>query len=563
MFSTDTISSGDEPEPTPPRTRRPAAPTPGARTTALTAALALVLAGGVATAAYRTSTDAADPATLIPASAFAVATIDLSAAEDGLGGFADRFPGSPTRDGDGSAVDRLLRPVFDEPADPALSYDKTVRPWLGDQVAIAGWLDDGSPRLLAVLESRDDDAARKLLPPALDDGAFVISSHYVVISDTEAIVKRSLAAAADASLADNPTYAADVGALPEGEAAVGWLDGPAAKKALVSAMGGMGSPEDLFGGMPFTLGGDPFEQRVALGLHVTDDYVQADMRTYGSSTPAATAPSGLVTELPSGTIGAAAFTGVDKLLDTMFGFISNFTGFGMGVTECSASGGSVGAYPTPPLAEIPRGTPNRRELMKAQRRALRQYMQQAEEQAPPTPLSFDCGASEPADPIEEFEKMSGLSLPADAKSLLGDRLVVSFGGINLNGPPSVALRTHPGDVDEARRVAGKLSAVLAQAADFGFFVETADDDLVLGTTSAYAKLVAESGSLGADEAFTSAMGDVPDEISSAVFVDLTRVWPLLEAQGGDIGGAKQLTGFGMWTGIEGDVQVAQLRLVAG
>jgi hypothetical protein len=558
---TDTISSGDEPERLPRRVRGPAAPTPGARTTALTAALSLVLAGGVATAAYRTSTDAADPTTLVPASAFAVATLDLSAPGEALGGFADHFPGSPTHQGDGSAKDRLLRKLF---ADPDFTYDDDIKPWLGDHVAFAGWLDGGQPRLQVVMESRNDDAARKFLtgPGRDDEGAFVIRSHYVVMGDSEEIVGRSVAAAEKSALADNATYAADVAALPEDEAVVGWLDGPGAKKALSAAMSGLGaSPEDMFGEMPFLAmsGSDPFEQRVALGLHVTDDYVQADMRTYGSPATTATAPSTLLTGLPSGTIGAVALAGVDTYVDTMFGFIRDFAGLAGPQQLCT---GSFSGALSPDYV-IPKGTPHRRMLMKARREAIKRYEKQLENQGSTGAQDFGCTTSEPVDPIEEMERTTGLSLPGDVKTLLGDRMVIAFGGMNLTGLPDIAIRSHPADVDDARPIAEKLAAALAASSDFGLFVETPDDELVVGTTSAYAKLVAGDGDLGADDAFTAAMGDVPDDITSAAFVDLTRIWPLIEAQGEDVGDAEHVHSIGMWTANDGDVQVAQLRLTAG
>jgi hypothetical protein len=554
----DTITSGDGPERLPRGSWRPGAPTPGARTTALTAALALVLAGGVATAAYRTSTDAADPTSLVPGSAFAVATIDLGAPGDALGEFANHFPGSPTHDGDGSAKDRLLRKMF---ADPDFSYDKDIKPWFGDHVAIAGWLDNGKPRLQAVLESRDDDAARKFLngPGGGDDMAFEIRSHYVVMGDHEDIVARSIAAAEKSALADDETFTADVAALPNDEAVVGWVDGAGVKKAIASAMGGMGQLSDMFGASPFFLaGGDPFDMRLALGLHVTDDYLQADMRTYGQPAGATTSAD-LLTGLPSGTIGAAAFGGVDKFVDTMFGFIRNFSGIAGAQEFCS---GSVSGMFSPEL-EIPEGTPNRRMLLKAKRRAIRQAEKQLGAPGAVGAESFGCTTSEPVDPVDELEKSTGLALPADAKTMLGDSLVVAFGGINLNGPPDVALRSHPADVDEAKRLADKLAAALGAYAGFQLFVEPAGSDLVLATSSAYAERVAATGSLGKDEAFTSAMGDVPDEITSAMYLDLTRVWPVIEAQGDDVGDAEHLHAIGLWTSNDGAVQVAQLRLVAG
>src|SRR3954470_16224190 len=144
--------------------RQRAAVTRGAKLTALTTALAVVLTGGIVTAAWRAFQPHHAPESLVPSTAFAVGTLDLSlpgGQSDRLAAFADPFPESPTHRGDGSAVDRLLRAIFRGSSDPHLDYDRDVKPWLGDHVAVAGWTDNaGKPQMEAVLESTDDSAAR-------------------------------------------------------------------------------------------------------------------------------------------------------------------------------------------------------------------------------------------------------------------------------------------------------------------------------------------------------------------------------------------------------------------
>src|SRR5437763_937904 len=119
-------------------------PPPGAKLTALTTALAVVLTGGVVTAAWRAFQPHHSPEALVPSTAFAVGTLDLSmpgGQAEALATFAAHFPGSPTHRGDGSAVDRLLRAIFHASSDPHVDYDRDVKPWLGDHVALAGWMD--------------------------------------------------------------------------------------------------------------------------------------------------------------------------------------------------------------------------------------------------------------------------------------------------------------------------------------------------------------------------------------------------------------------------------------
>src|SRR3954454_24428373 len=175
--------------------RQRAAVTPGAKLTALTTALAVVLTGGVVTAAWRAFEPHHAAESLVPSTAFAVATLDLSmpgGQADALSTFADRFPGSPTHHGDGSAVDRLLGAIFHGTSDPHLDYDRDVKPWLGDHVALAGWMDkNGKPQLEMLIESTDDAAARHELSKLFRqgcDGAVRFSDVYAVIGDDDAKV---------------------------------------------------------------------------------------------------------------------------------------------------------------------------------------------------------------------------------------------------------------------------------------------------------------------------------------------------------------------------------------
>src|SRR5947209_6393748 len=100
----------------------PAAPLrSGARATALTTALSLVLIGGVVTAAVRNSGRDTTAEALAPASTFAFAQIDLSLAEGqgtALSSFLNHFPDSPTRKGNGSLRERLLRAMLRDSSDP-------------------------------------------------------------------------------------------------------------------------------------------------------------------------------------------------------------------------------------------------------------------------------------------------------------------------------------------------------------------------------------------------------------------------------------------------------------
>jgi hypothetical protein len=220
--------------------RKRTSPTPGAKLTALTTALAVVLTGGVVTAAWRAFQPKHAAEELVPATAFAVGTLDLGmpgGQADALAAFAGRFPSSPTHHGDGSAVDRLLRAIFRESSDPHLDYDRDIKPWLGDHVVLAGWMDKaGKPQMEGLVESKDDAAAKRVLTKAIGtgDGAIRFADGYAVLGDTDALVRDSIDAAHRGSLADKADYVHDVEALPGDPAATGWMDGPAVLKAIKS-----------------------------------------------------------------------------------------------------------------------------------------------------------------------------------------------------------------------------------------------------------------------------------------------------------------------------------------
>ncbi len=381
----ETISSDEGFEP---GRRLPALPTPsrGVRATALGTAVSLVLLGGVATATYRSAQGAADPTTLIPASAFAVAVADLGlpgGQDDALRTFADHFPGSPTHRGDGSALDRLLRALFRSDPSP-IDYDADIKPWLGDHVAIAGWIDsDGDPRMEALLESTDDGSARQHLADLMTDdkgaaGSVEFHSGYAVISDSRRLTDAALAAAASKSLADSGRFAGDVDGLPDDQAVIGWLDGPALSRAIRAQLGGDMPPGALFG-TPFGLpmGQTLLDERIAAGAHVSDDYVQVDLLEYGG-TAAAASSSALLTGLPGDTVAGLELGDATKVSAGLTTMLRSFGGFG-------AASGATACFVTPAMPRmharlaVPPGTPHRRAILRKLRRARHRAAQRLRE----------------------------------------------------------------------------------------------------------------------------------------------------------------------------------------
>ncbi len=167
----------------------------------------------------------------------------------------------------------------------------------------------------------------------------------------------------------------------------------------------------------------------------------------------------------------------------------------------------------------------------------------------------------PTDPLDTVTSVTGLDLPADLATLLGDRAVVAYGGLRVDGLPDVAVRTHPGDLAAAQAVAETLRSHLSDASIADLGVQTTGGDLVVATSADYAGRVAAAGDLGDQPQVRTALGDLPDEVSVAGYADLDRIWPVFGS--GVPADVRHLKAVGFWATSTGDIQHLQLRLVVG
>jgi hypothetical protein len=167
----------------------------------------------------------------------------------------------------------------------------------------------------------------------------------------------------------------------------------------------------------------------------------------------------------------------------------------------------------------------------------------------------------PPDPFAQIQKLIGISFPDDVKTVLGQRAVVAFGGLELAGMPDVAIRTHPSDLAAAQSLANTLSTTVSSSSPLHIDVSTAGDDLVLATSPTYGQEIAKTGDLGGQDLTKAALGDIPNDVTFAAYVNLSRVWPLVG--GGVPDGVQHLHAVGFWASTSSDVQTAQLRVVFG
>ena len=541
----------------------------GARATALTTAVSLVLVGGVVTAAVRGAGHGGSAESLAPASSFAFAQVDLSLADgqsSALSSFLDHFPNSPSRKGHGSLRDRLLAAMMRDSSHPHVDYAKDVKPWLGDRAAVAGWIDaQGKPQVEFLLRSTDDKAARSSLHRLNPKLGVVFSGGYAVIGQNQSLAQAALTAAKKSSLSGDPHMHADLGRLSGPQVMTGWLDGARAGKALLSAMHGKSPFAMMPGGMLPGLTSAQFKGRVVLGLHVTKTYAELVAQTVDAGgTTAGLAPSAMLTRLPDATIGAAEIAAPGKLVSAAWGLMSGFFGLRESISasasassvtpltmprrystsagNATGSSGNVGGTYSPyipPLGVCPTGaTCPAPALVQPRQVRIKQVR---------TPA-----------PAEQIEKSTGLKMPADAVTLLGSAAVVAYGGLQGKGLPNVALVSRPSDLAAARTLAEHSRDIIAQNTGVAAAVGATSSDLVVATNATYESTVEAGGHLGAQARFAAAMGALPDQVAFAAYVDLADILPLVSHGKPDL---DHLQALGLWVGRVSDGERFQVRLV--
>lgn len=244
---------------------------------------------------------------------------------------------------------------------------------------------------------------------------------------------------------------------------------------------------------------DQAKGRLAVGLHAGDDYLELEGATFDTPTSGASgSATDMIRGLPEGTLAALAIGDPGKAVTSAFDRLRNDPSF---------------------------------------------------ERIAPT--------------LESIRQETGLRLPEDLATLLGRSAVIALGSVPTGGGvPQVGLRSTPTDPGAGRKIAEQVVA-LARASGTGVTLETrsAGDDVVLAVGEGYAARLATDGRLGEGSLFKTAMGDLPDKVSAAAFIDLgTLLRDLPRASGED---ASHLRALGISVRQEGKGSRLRMRLVAG
>ena len=276
-------------------------------------AVMVVAAGGVAVG-MSLSGGGAQPEDLVPASAVAYFDVDLdpSAGQkvDAVR-FLRHFPSADETLGDAGDLRSLLARAF---TGSSVDYATQIQPWLGSRygVAVVPAGSVGGPTVEAVLQVRDEDAARQDLPRILPAGAeFMVSDGFAVITSGPASATSLVSQAHAHSLAKSARFTQALAPYGDGVASF-YVDVPAVRDLANSAL-----PGGLGGALDGPLAGQSITGVLAGVVKFEPDSVEvlAGAPTAGHSV----APVSTMSTLPATTVGAIGVSGYGDSVAKMWG----------------------------------------------------------------------------------------------------------------------------------------------------------------------------------------------------------------------------------------------------
>lgn len=190
-----------------------------------------------------------------------------------------------------------------------------------------------------------------------------------------------------------------------------------------------------------------------------------------------------------------------------------------------------------------------------------------------TELAPTLSGTPDADALEQLELQTGLTLPEDLQTILGDSLVVAVGGgIDIE---ALANSTDASDIPVGVKITGdaagiesvidKLRAALGPAGEQFLGSDVSGDVVAVGPSPEYRAALLSNGDLGGSDTFKSVIAD-QDDASTVAFVDFDAAnkWldRALESSGETdlIANVEPLSGLGILLGEEGEIARLTLRL---
>lgn len=456
------------------------------------AVVTLAVVGAAAWGVTQFLSDSTTPAQAIPASVIGYIGVDIDPGKDQqLEAYQTlkKFPALEKElglDGESDLRESLFNLIKEESGCDDLSFADDVEPWLGNSVAFAALPGEDEPTPFAVVETTDADAAETGVATLVEcadsedpaegggeDPIYDFSGDYLVFAETQEDVDAVLAGIDEGSLADDETFQARV----EEAGGTGFVTGYAAPEAGTAFLQAVSEETETLGGT------GPSEEEKQLLEEAFADFEGAAMslRFADEGVELKVTAAGVVQE----DLSAALSEG-----DT-------------GMTELPAT--TIAAY------GIPVGDNAVAEML--------EFFEKFD-----TEGEFQQG-------IEEFESASGLSVPEDVQTLLGDGFTISlddsvdFSGLTsgASGPDQIpaGIRIN-GDPAEIREVLER--ALDASGAPPGFVtIEEGDGALAVGLNPDYVAELAGTGDLGGDPAFDSVLAELTED-QGALFVSFEGDW---------------------------------------
>ncbi|CAN5134552.1 hypothetical protein BH18ACT9_BH18ACT9_12230 [soil metagenome] len=457
------------------------------------ACLAVVAAAGAgAWGVAQLMAGGSSPASAVPADAVAYLSVDLdpSASQkiEALN-MLKKFP-AVAEELDLGVRDDLRRWAFEqfEEESPCkgFDYDTDVGPWLGDKMGVAVVPDGDEVVPLVLVQVSDQDAARAGIRQLADCGeeeagmAFV--DDYALLGEKQAVVDKMASAASASALDEDPDFlkwmdrAGDPGIIT----AYASADSLAAVMDLAQhSVPGQGSTALDSGGR------ETYSDSVLAASAASDDKLQRLQSVFEDFEGAA-----LVVRFADGSVEAEAVS----------------SGLPSGMAATGAGLPALGALPETTALALSVALPEN---------WLQDYIESMEDM-----LGEDLGEQ---DMWSELEAGTGLDLPGDIETLLGDGVTVS---VDASTDLRALMETpEPADVPIGIQIAGEpaeispvLDKVLAQAGPMAkqLVVEETEDGVSVGLQQEYVDRLVAGGSLGTSDSFRRV---IAERASSAFYVD--------------------------------------------
>jgi hypothetical protein len=501
----------------------------GSRRVAIIAAVAVAIAavlGGGAYAAYTLlSGGGPRPAEALPSSTVAILSVDLDpSAGQKIAAIKTirKFPALKKSLGL-NADDDLREFAFDKLTDGGcngINFDDDVSPWLGKRAAFAAVdLGDKDPAPAIALQVTDPVKAKKAFAAIVkcaepgDDFAFVVGDDYLIASDSPAHAQAILEKGEKAPLSDDKAYQKWTDAAGDQGVVTFYV----AKKAVDYLVDELAS----FGG--FLSSGS-----------AEDDPTKAAKKALAKF---------------QGLGGTVRFADGGMELAMAGGGLSNGS---------ATVGKKVGALPKDTAVAFGLGVPDG---------YAKTFVDQFKGAA----------GTDTEDFISQAETETGLDLPDDLQTLLGDALTLSLGGEapatldDLAGPDElpVGLLIH-GDADKIEAVIEKIEERTGLSlSDVPVVLSAGDGKVALSPSSEYADELLKSGSLGSSANFKAAVPDA-DRAMAILYVNFDSPWRniVIDLIGKDSSSdakdfdanTKPLKSLGVSSWVDGDVTHALVKI---